>query len=206
MLFRIILSLTLAIATNISSAANFQNSTGLANPKKIQTFNIPTLPNGTPAGQLFADLSFSSNLRISSQFDGQYGSTGQALINFYPCCSAASYIDFSQPISAVGFLFATNLGTSRFTAFFHGTQVESFTALTSFSPNQYFGFSNIQFDRLKIEAGGITRAFVLDNLQTSPVPEPASYAMLGLGLAALMFLRKRREKSSGALKCQLQNL
>jgi PEP-CTERM motif len=189
----IFLSFAMALA-NGSQAAHFQNNSGLTNPQKIETFNTPGVPSGTSAGRLFDGLMLSSNLRVSSQFDGQYGSTGQALVNFFPCCAASSFIDFVNPVGSVGFLFASNMGVSRFTALFHNQVVESFTAQTSFGPSQYFGFTDIQFDRVKIEAGGITRAFVLDNLQTTPIPEPGSYAMLGVGLVALA-LRQRRNSS-----------
>lgn len=183
--------LALSATSILAEAAHFKNSTGLESPRVVQTFDAALFPNWTPAGQLFDGLSFSNDVRVTSQFNGQFGSTGQALVNFYPCCTGISAIDFRTPVSGVGFLFATNLGVSRFTAVFNDTVVESFDAQTSFLPGQYYGFSNIQFNRLYIQAGGSTRAFVLDNLQIAAVPEPETYAMMLLGLGLMAALRRR---------------
>jgi hypothetical protein len=64
--------------------------------------------------------------------------------------------------------------------------------------NRYvnFLFDGETFDRIEFETTNF--AFESDNHAVASVPEPATSALMGGGLAALMYLRRRREKLAAA--------
>jgi hypothetical protein len=110
-------------------------------------------------------------------------------------------IQFLQQQTAAAFAMLTNPGTSTFTALLNGVAVESFSDTTNFNvTTNFYGFTNILFNEIKITAGGFNSVALIDNLQFNPaattsVPTPALLpGLIGLGLGVL---RKRRPETVG---------
>ena len=186
----------LANFVGVAQAASFQNTFGLVAPVSVQDFNSPVVADYSPAGSVFSGMTFSSNVNVTNAYNGSFGSTGQAIVNFYPCCSTPSFVSFSSVINNIGFLFVTNPGTSTFSAYMGNTLVESFSAPSNLSSlNRYYGFTGIAFNKIRFDSGGVNNAMLLDNMQFGPsaVPEPETYAMLLAGLGLLGFARRRKQ-------------
>jgi hypothetical protein len=95
---------------------------------------------------------------------------------------------FSQDQTEAAFTMASNTATHILSAYLDNTLVESFSV--NGSSWGYYGFTGIVFDELRMQAN---QAMLIDNLQfsTTPIPEPASIALLGLGLAGIGYSRRK---------------
>ena len=98
-------------------------------------------------------------------------------------------ISFSSDLSSVSFNFATFGGDSTLTvqALENGNPVSTSTFNASIPPGQAVdeGFASVfgTFNMLVL-TGGSGALLAIDNISTPAVPEPASIALLGAGLAA----------------------
>ncbi len=120
------------------------------------------------------------------------------------------FFDFTIPITSFGFDLIDVEGPqefgSGFVAFFFGGQELDrigFGDLSGLDPSVVFGDSTANrilpitaaslgiepFQRVEINLGG---SAAVDNIVATPVPEPATWLLLGAGLAALLRLRRRR--------------
>ncbi len=111
-------------------------------------------------------------------------------------------IKFSSPLTAFSGNFATNgSGPLNLTAFIGGTGgttvgSSSATGITiSNFPEGIISFSGANFDTIVL-ADNVDPNFALGSFQATTaattVPEPASIALIGLGLAAAAFTRRRK--------------
>lgn len=181
------------------------NNSGLSNPAQTITFDEFVFASGTSITNQYSSLgvTFSPNLVYNPQLADYPNITGNRLGNFVISSPSTPYanpffISFSTIQNEVAFAMVTNPGTSTFTALLNGTAVESFSATTNtISTNNYFGFTGISFDAIRVDVGGSSGAMLLDNLQTgniSAVPEPTSLAVFAIGacVAGLGAARRRR--------------
>lgn len=171
------------------------SGSGLASADYTITFSEVTLPNGALLTNEYA--AFGVTFSPNAYYDPQPGYFATPSVgDFSFCCGLTvnpTTLAFSTPLRAVAFQFITNPDTTTFTSYLSGVPVETFTSATNFS-YLWFGFQNSLFDRIDIDVPSGNHAFLLDNMdiQTSPVPEPASLTLVGFGLAAA-YLRKRRQ-------------
>jgi hypothetical protein len=130
------------------------------------------------SGGLFVTLS--GNVSIQ-QFCGPNTETGPLRISF------------SEDLSSVSFNFATVGGANSLTveALENGTPVSTSSFSSSIPPGQFAdeGLASLSgiFNMLVL-TGGSGALLAIDNVSTPTVPEPASLAMLGAGLAGLIFV------------------
>jgi hypothetical protein len=186
---------TLTFAACSVQAAAIVNSFGLAAPLNTVTFS---------------ELSFSSNTLITNEFaafgvttsglhyDSQGGSSFPGISGDYIGVSTTVpfVLSFGQIVTAAAFGYAKNPTTVFVEALLGGSVVESFSqAVTYDDPNTAFlGFSGISFDSIRVTAG--VEEGLVDNVQigtSANVPEPGSLALMGLGLAGLAAIRKRKQ-------------
>ena len=201
------LGLTLGTVQQAHAGIITSSSTGLTNPARTITFDNPTFPNGTVITDQYSNLgvTFSNGLYFAPQGDfGFPNIDANHLANFTPdgeTIVSPIFINFNQAQSGAAFAFATNPGVSTLTALYKGALVETFNADASTFPiNNYFGFSDIQFDQIQINAAS-NGAFLLDNLQLSnaevaPVPELSTMTLMLIAMVTLMgaaWMRKKKE-------------
>ena len=201
-----------------AQAAIIQNTFGLSAPHSTITFDEHVLPlqalvtteysgqgvTFSPGGlySVYGPLSSGAVANI----DGQY------LANFIPGGYGGSrfpiFMSFATPQTEAAFAYIGN-GTTTIQAFLGGSLVESASIATSGSANDlnnFIGFQNITFDAIYVHtyssssdpfgAGWVTPVFV-DNIQLltaspSPVPEPATLLLTGIGFAGLVGARRRK--------------
>ncbi len=197
-----------ALFASEASAASINNATGLTNPWATVTFSELGLANETTVTTQYQGLfgvsfaAFGVNYQAggaggipSSDTLGNFTYTQSQNLLAYPF-----EIRFTAPQTAAAFQLGTNsgVGSTKIEALLNGVVVETFTPTTGTSPTgNYYGFENILFDTIRITPPGdnvnVTAALLMDNLQVSVVPEPATLAVLGGGLLALgVAIRRRR--------------
>lgn len=191
---------TLLSITSLNVAATpIINNTGIASPARTISFSESTFPTGTEITNQYASLgaTFSPGLFYDVQpifFPTDFLANFNVSGLFYNPAS----IVFSQDQTAAAFAMQTNPGTSTFEALLNGVVVESFNAATTLSvlpdlsnASNFYGFTGITFNEIRITAPP-NGSFQIDNLQLSnAVPEPATIALMGIGLVGMGFSRKR---------------
>lgn len=182
-----------------AATVTYQTS-GLANPDALITFDEGALADGTPVTNQFDGVSFSSGLQINTVNYPFPNVPARNLRNFSPIAGTFSIL-FDDDVTDATFSMITNFGISSFTAVLDGVEVETFRALTTlYSPANYFGFTGIVFDEIRVAAGGSNSAMLIDNLaynwETPPaVPVPASLPLMLGGLIVFGVMRARRKSA-----------
>ena len=202
-------TLVLAGMTSTAKAQFFQNSTGLTSPGTTLTFEeIILTPFGPPHGSAGNDplltsqytaygVSFTGFYYFNDNDDTTFNTQYPLIYSYDPAGPGGVNKDlsilFSSPVSeaalAVGSIDAPQ--DTTFGAYLGGVLQSSGTFPTSLgTPNNYYGFTGIVFDELRINTfSGILQA---DNLQFSVVPEPTTLSLLALGGLGLAMFRSKR--------------
>lgn len=187
-----------AQATPISHSIS-HSLTGLTGSHTTETFDSWDLDSSS--GVSFPGLLFESGQYASDYLGGFPNLSGNAIAND---TELKTMFSFSETVFGAAFNFVNLPGSSIFTAFLGGVEVEHFTAVTDpLEEGNFYGFEGIEFDSIRIDTTGTGYGvYRLDNLQvaTSPefdaatsVPEPESYAMFMAGLALMGFIARRRK-------------
>lgn len=206
------LSLVAAIGLpTLSQATVVTNTTGLLSYDTLVTFSSPSLGNSTVVTNQYAaqGLTFAGTqggvVRANgcgvNAWNGYVGLSGDTLNTYGSGCITNSVNDsfsmvFAQTVSAASLGFYNYGASNTLTALLNGTVVETYTFGNT--SNAYVTFSNLLFNEIRFTEANYTSGGYLtfDNVAyvKSTVPEPASIALLGLGLVGMAFARRRSAK------------
>lgn len=103
-------------------------------------------------------------------------------------------IRFDQLVSKVGLGVADSKGTPEIMSIFNSDFIQLETGVVPTGANTYSYFERTQGDIKYVAIKG--DFFAIDDLQFSPVPEPSTYVLFGLGLLTLIGFRRRSRKSA----------
>lgn len=208
------LSLIAAIGLpTLSQATVVTNTTGLLSYDTLVNFSLsPSLGNSTIVTNQYAaqGLTFAGTQGGAVRFNGcginawgnsYTGISGDYLNTFGAGCYTNAVNDsfsmvFAQTVSAASLGFRNNGTNNTLTALLNGTVVETYTFGNTY--NAYVTFSNLLFNEIRFTEVNYTSGgyLIFDNVAyvKSTVPEPASIALLGLGLVGMAFARRRSAK------------
>jgi hypothetical protein len=196
-----ILVLTLMSAAGADGAVILDSAVGLPNPAETITFDEVVLADGSPLTNQFAGLGLT--------FSGlAYSTTPFTLGDLAPPVArqvgaGPVSIFFNTPQTDVALALVTNPSNTMMTALLNGVVVDSFVEPTNANDaNIYYGFTGLSaFNELRIQLLSPDPTVLIDNIQfgtaapqdPTPVPEPATLSLIGLGLASIYARRRGRE-------------
>ena len=190
------------IGANPAQATSLNNSTGILNPATTITFSEIPLADSTPLINQYSSLGVTfTNLFYSTANYSFPNIKSPQATNFPSSANIISnpfLISFSQLQSQAAFSIVTNPGSSNFEALLNNTVVDSFTSATDTSnANNFYGFTGVTFDAIRISAGGSNQAAAIDNIQfnsavtSTAVPEP--FTIIGTLIGGTTALRMRKK-------------
>jgi hypothetical protein len=200
--------LLLAIGSSLPCMADHLtgDATGLSSPSSVITFDeLGNLQNQPISTQFSAFGAIFQNFGWDAATLGQTGSTGFSggnLVNgFSPFPTAEPMIiQFLTPVMACAFAAVDQDGAFTLSAFLGGaggTLVDAFNLVIPNNPGAGFiGFANEIFDTIVITPS-TTAAISIDTLQlqSTPVPEPASAVLFMAALLILTAVRRSAARS-----------
>jgi hypothetical protein len=144
-------SLTLALAPARAQAIIAQNS-GITNPDHVIDFGANLFPNFTPVSTQFAGITITHARYFTTGVSNNL--VGGFLTNDFSGPPDTLRIEFATPISDLSFVYhqISTSQPSNFRALLNNVVVDSFSNLSDqFQTNNYFGFTNVEFDELQID-------------------------------------------------------
>lgn len=177
----------------------FNNGTGLTSPGQNVDFESVVLATNQVVTTEFQSLgvTFTGAFANPNPLVPYPNVSGNRISNFQSNIghSALFVADFGSKLREAAFSFVSSAGTATFEALLNGNLVESGIGMTSTNNSiNFFGFTGITFNQIRLSVNSFDNAFVIDNLQTvSSVPEPESWALLLVGMG-LVGIASRRDK------------
>lgn len=182
------------------------NDFGLTHPYVTLTFDEKTFDMGTVIknqysnfGVRFDTVTLPEYEKSDFRYDVQgLGATFRGIEGHYIGSSGGNpvYINFKRLQDSVAFGMASNPRNMTITALLGGVPVETFSFYTSGGsypsvngdPAGYYGFSGISFNQIEIFSTLIIyydNRVLIDNIQSTPIPEPCTTLLFGSGLLGL---------------------
>ena len=120
--------------------------------------------------------------------------TAPAAVNFTSFLNVINPFGFtfSAPVTDVSFYLVTDGFGTDITSYLNGVEVQSFLVSTYNGANSFYGFSNTLINSVVFNVSGDHLALIDNVAYSNVVPEPASLALLGLGLAGFAAARRRK--------------
>lgn len=191
---------TQAIATPINGRAGFAAPTVAA---QTGTANFDTSAQGTYASVGSGNLTVSGiggAIRVADDYPNRYNGRGAAYLDNDAGRTSGFRFDFATLVSAFAFNWGASDVTWTLSAFdATGHLLESVLAPITNGSNagDFIGLANagIKYATLVSSSAGSQDWVFVDNVSfaAAAVPEPASIALIGLGLAGVVALRRRRK-------------
>ena len=193
-------------ALSFGAQATSINNSSVGLTGTFTTEDFRTWVPGSSSDISSPGLLFETGQKADNLYDGAYPNlSGNSILYDGEWIDSGwiSTFSFSGAVSGVAFNFVSTGGDTIFTALLGAVEVGQFTALTGIANDNFYGFKDISFDRIRIDTNGTEYgSYALDNLQVASsleiaavtqVPEPESYAMFMAGLALMGFIARRRK-------------
>jgi hypothetical protein len=158
----------------------FNNSTGISSPAETITFSEHSLPQNTSVTTQYSDLGVTFQSMFYNPDPNTFGHdiNPPDIGNFKQSVTASNpySIFFTQAQTSAAFALGSQAGTTTFTALLNGNVVASGTASTSLPSghaNDFYGFSGVLFDQIRISTSSVDNAAIIDNIQLAAAPNPS---------------------------------